>query len=81
MSAEYPEHEKLRAVADKTQFVADFLEFCQEQGIYQMKDDVYQRYDDLLYKFTEIDRWKLEDEKRAMLDAVKGDQTKKHHII
>ena len=29
---------------------------------------MYKRHDDLLYKYTGIDRWKLEDEKRALLE-------------
>lgn len=67
----YPEHEKLKAVADKTQFVHDFLSWCEVQGIFLEKDDRYQRHDDLLYKFTGIDRWKIEDEKRAMIDGLR----------
>lgn len=67
----YPEHEKLKAVSDKTQFVHDFLSFCEENNIVLMKDDRYARHDELLYKFTGIDQWKLEDEKRAMLESLR----------
>lgn len=66
---QYPEHEKLRAVSEKTQFVHDFLTFCEEKEIFLMKDDVYQQHAKLLYEFTNVDQWKLEDEKRAMLEA------------
>lgn len=68
----YPEHAKLHEVADKTQFVHDFLTFCEEKGIYLMKDDVYQRHDKLLYEYTEIDQWKLDDEKRAMIEEFRS---------
>ena len=68
MSVKYPEHEKLKLVSDKTQFVHDFLSWCEGQGIFLEKDGMYKRHDDLLYKYTGIDRWKLEDEKRALLE-------------
>ena len=64
----YPEHAKLEEVKDKTQFVHDFLMFCEEKGVYLERNEVYQRHEELLYKFTGIDQWKLEDEKRKMLD-------------
>lgn len=64
----YPEHAKLREVADKTQFVHDFLMFCEGKGIYLEKDEVYQHHRRLLYEFTGISDLKLDDEKRAMLD-------------
>lgn len=66
----YPQHEKLKAVSEKTQFVHDFLSWCEEKGVFLMNGEVYARHDDLLYKFTGIDRWKLEDEKTAMLEQV-----------
>ncbi len=73
----YPEHAKLREVADKTQFVHDFLRFCGEKGFHLAhKDDRDHcpKEDDLLYKFIDVDYWKLENEKRAMLgqDPVPG---------
>lgn len=64
----YPQHTKLEAVSEKTQFVHDFLTFCEESGAFLMKDDRYVRHDDMLYKFTGIDRWKLEAEKRKMME-------------
>lgn len=74
MSAKYPEHEKLKLVSDKTQFVHDFLTFCEGKGFsLQSEDGVYKRHAELLYEFTGIDQWKLEDEKRAMLDMVRND--------
>jgi hypothetical protein len=71
MMKKYPEHEKLKVVSEKTQFVHDFLQWCEVQGIFLEKDGMYKRHDELLYKFTGINRWKLEDEKRAMLDGIR----------
>jgi hypothetical protein len=70
MSAEkYPQHQKLKLVSDKTQFVHDFLTFCEEKGIsLQDENGVYKHHSDLLYEFTGIDKWKLEDEKEALLE-------------
>jgi len=68
----YPQHARLRAVQDKTQFTADFFEYLGERGIWlYTKDGVgigTGERDDLLYKFINVDRWRLEDEKRAMLN-------------
>jgi hypothetical protein len=65
----YPQHAKLKKVSDKTQFVHDFLTFCEGKGIsLQTEDGVYKRHADLLYEFTGIDQWKLEDEKRSLIE-------------
>lgn len=67
--SKYPEHEKLKVVAEKTQFVHDFLVFFEEKGISLQTDrGVYQRHDDLLYEFIGVDKWKLDDEKRALIE-------------
>lgn len=76
--AQYPEHEKLKRVSEKTQFVYDFLEFLQEKGYWLTTSDgnrglgISER-DDLLFKFIGVDRWKLEDEKTEMLEGCKKD--------
>lgn len=71
----YPQHTKLKEVSDKTQFVHDFLTFCEEKLIFLTNGHGnYARHDELLYEFTGIDRWKLEDEKRAMLDSCRKTQ-------
>lgn len=74
----YPEHQKLKRVMHKTQFVHDFLEFCNTQGVYLGKEEtngsinhsffVHADFDKLMYQFIEVDPVKLEKEKRAMLD-------------
>jgi hypothetical protein len=67
----YPEHAKLKTIAEKTQFTADFFDFLEENGIFLSSEESpvsIGRRDDLLYRFIGVDHWKLEDEKRAMLD-------------
>jgi hypothetical protein len=77
---QYPEHEKLHAIKDQSQACYDFIEFlgdrkkmrlCQVplgQNNYQ---PVHASIRDLLAEFFEIDMVKIEDEKRAMLDALR----------
>ncbi len=73
----YPEHQKLKAIADKSQAIHDFLEWLQDtkggflavragrrQDAYPMRESLRT----LLAEFYEIDLDKIEDEKRAMLD-------------
>ena len=79
---EYPEHEKLTEVKDKSQLLGEFLEwalsknyaFCKrvtvEEGTPWERTE-YQPYsgsvDKILAEFYEIDLLKLESEKRQML--------------
>lgn len=70
MAAKYPQHDKLRLVADKTQFLLEFLkEFCAHRGHYLTNKDNGRvpSYEDLVYEFVDVDRWKLEEEKRVMV--------------
>lgn len=71
---EYPEHDKLQLIADKSQAIGEFLEWLQEEKqlvICQSADEHYYphfvRKEELLADFFEIDLKKLDDEKRAML--------------
>lgn len=77
----YPEHEKLKAVKDMTQFVHDFLEFCEEKGVSLVRDGEIpvsrQRFDDLLFEFIEVDPKELEHEKRLMLRNLRDSSQKK----
>lgn len=70
--AKYPEHDKLRPHADKTNFTMEFIkEHCEPKGVFLSdKDGRAVCVEDLLYEFIEVDRWKLEDEKRAMVDSL-----------
>jgi hypothetical protein len=76
----YPEHEKLKALGDSNQIVGDFIEWLSEQGyeICRWNDSgthclpVHLHRDQMLADFFEIDRDKLEAEKRQMLDALRA---------
>ena len=72
----YPEHDKLKAVKDKSQAIGEFLEWLHDdRGMVLAERD--ERNDlfisplsirALLAEFFEIDEQRLDDEKRAMLD-------------
>lgn len=79
MTPEYPEHEKLSLVREKSQEIGDFLLWCEERGWHLAEWDQSRKYDDrmmpiqprmreVLALYFNIDQEKLEDEKRAMLD-------------
>ena len=79
MSA-YPEHDKLRAIQDKSQCVGGFIEWLSTQGFVICKSSEnghgFDEYfplsmpiNTLLAAYFEIDLNRLEDEKCAMLDA------------
>lgn len=75
----YPEHQKLKRVMRKTQFVHDFLEFCNTRDVFlgkEMTDGsinhsffLHADLDKLIYAFIEVDPKKLEAEKRAMIES------------
>lgn len=79
--SDYPEHDKLHAVKDKSQAIGEFVEWLQEQGIHlaswhngtQLRP-WHESIEDLLARHFEIDLAKLEAEKRAMLDKIRGAQ-------
>lgn len=70
----YPEHQKLKAVKDKSQAIGEFLDWLSEQGIYLCKLQQeeymphYYRINGLLAEYFGIDENKLEAEKRTMLE-------------
>lgn len=79
--ATYPEHEKIKALGGANQIVGDFIEWLGEAGYEICKRDhldrlyaANERRDALIAKHFEIDEDRLESEKRAMLDAIRGDQ-------
>jgi hypothetical protein len=79
MAEQYPEHEKLKGLGGANQIVGDFIEWLAERrielaewnpsGTYCMP--IHRSRDDLLAEFFEIDRDKLEAEKRAMLASLR----------
>jgi uncharacterized protein with NRDE domain len=81
---EYPEHEKLMKIKDKSQTIGDFLEWLgSEKEIYLcslvkyegMKEQlqyIQKRKEDLLAEFFKIDLAKLEAEKQQMLETMRS---------
>ena len=73
----YPEHEKLKAIQDKTQLVGDFLEWLTECNyvLGRVEGDAIEptvmKRDDFLAMFFDIDRDRLEHEKRTMLKELR----------
>lgn len=77
----YPEHEKLKLVADKSQAIGEFLEWAEGRGIVlaswcredsELLHPFPGRKIGLLAEFFEIDEAGLEQEKRAMLQALRA---------
>ena len=78
MKTEYPEHEKLSAIKNETQFLGEFLDWMGNNGYtiarYDLKDrlePVHKSINNFLAEFKGIDLLKLESEKRQMLEAYK----------
>ena len=75
--AEYPEHEKLHLIKDKSQAIYDFISWLSEEGIhlaeYHRNGEWLERTNwsikDLLAKHFDIDQNVLENEKQAMLEV------------
>lgn len=78
----YSEHDKLRLVKDKTQFTMTFLrDFCESKGLSLTdRDDNGVNVEELLYEFIDVDRWKLEEEKRLMLAGVGKPDGRPHGV-
>lgn len=79
MASEYPEHEKLKSLNGVNQTVGDFIEWLGERDLiiaeYGNGTELMpasKSRDSLLAEFFEIDRQKLEREKRQMLDAIRA---------
>jgi len=72
--SDYPEHEKLEKIADKSQFLGEFLEWLQgKYTIAEYVDDtlwpVRKSIQQLLAAYFEIDLNALEREKEDILEA------------
>lgn len=80
--ADYPEHEKLRAISEKSQAIGEFIEWlAEDQGIQlcRLSGSRVDRYapnqqpiTKLLALFFEIDLDVIETEKRKMLDELRA---------
>jgi hypothetical protein len=111
---DYPEHDKLTAISDRSQAIGEFLDWmsqekkiiraswldaymvwvpcdeASEYGLIQNDDGEWGWWrhaperlhmdttsvQDLLAEFFDIDRAKIEEEKRTMLDRLRTDQAK-----
>lgn len=84
MTVDYPEHEKMQKISDKSQAIGEFLEWAAaEKGLhlagYRKFEDsenevltvTYTPVQDLLAEFYGIDQRVLEREKRTMLDKMR----------
>jgi len=74
--SDYPEHEKLKAVKDRSQAIGEFIEWLGDndmavcewtEGNFDNWHPTGQPINKLLARFFEIDLNRLEDEKLAML--------------
>ena len=78
----YPEHEKLRAVMDKTQVMGEFFDWlqCEHEvflASYEYGRDCYpgrspRKPMAYVAEFFDIDERKLEEEKLAMVDSMRA---------
>ena len=81
--SDYPEHQKLAKISDKSQAIGEFLEWLGREYVictWGSVDDAFDRegyrparksIEELLAEFFEIDRAVIETEKRAMLAALR----------
>lgn len=82
--SDYPEHERLKAISDKSQAIGEFVEWLGgAKGIVLAENIGSRGWDSglvptgrtitaLLAEFYEIDLDVIEHEKRAMLDALRA---------
>lgn len=81
--SDYPEHKKLKAIAEQSQAIGEFLDWCRGEYGYELAEwDKSRKFDDrmmpvsestekLLAAFFDIDLNKIEAEKRAMLEKMR----------
>jgi hypothetical protein len=76
--SDYPEHDKLSAVAEQTQAIGEFIEFVEAKGIFLARYEDGHNFPcevhgwrDLLAEWAGIDQRKLEAEKRQMLASIR----------
>ena len=87
MDEKYPQHNKLHAVVDQSQAIGEFIDWLSdEKGVTLAHHERWEGYDNpqyvpyrrsiqgLLAEFFDIDLTALDDEKRAMLDAIRATQ-------
>lgn len=75
----YPEHVKLKRIQKQSQTCGEFLEWLQEQDYVELS--IHKRLASILAEFFEIDENKLEQEKRAMLEACRQANEQKEKTV
>lgn len=82
---DYPEHEKMKAIAEESQKQGDFLQWLMDHGYAlceRRKSEVtpywptYKTISTLLALYHKIDLKKIEQEKRAMLEEIRKSNKK-----
>ncbi len=82
--SEYPEHDKLRLISTESQIIGSFLEFsgytlAEWQKVRGFRDEqllpVHKSIEKILAEYFDIDLQRLDDEKRAMLAALRQEAT------
>lgn len=87
-----PEHDKVRAVKDRSQEIGNFIEWLQENNMQICsREEVFPEHhqwfpthksiETLLAEYFEIDLDKLEEEKRAMLAELRGENPTPREIV
>jgi hypothetical protein len=67
--SKYPEHEKMKKIADESQACGDFIHWATHKGYIDIKSR--KRTEELLAEYFKIDLNKIEQEKRAMLALIR----------
>lgn len=80
MKKEYPEHEKMSTIVDKSQSIGEFIEWlndtknykiCEKTGDFVRYYPIRKSVECLLAEFFGIDLGKIEQEKREMLEDIR----------
>jgi hypothetical protein len=76
--SDYPEHEKLKAISDRSQEIGEFLDYgLPRMGVVLAEWDdgdlypTHRSIEGLLAEYFDIDKAKIDDEKDAMLAAIR----------
>ena len=77
--SDYPEHDKLNAISDKSQAIGEFIDALNDRGIVLAYANRWGEYHPVMKPISEllaehfgIDRAVIEQEKRAMLAAMRA---------
>lgn len=78
---EYPEHQKMKAVKERSQAIGEFLDWAQSEGLYLARYDerfhdetlraISEPFEHILARHFNIDLNKIEEEKQAMIEQLR----------